>query len=227
MTSAAAGEVTVSFQGAPGAYGEAAVAEFWRNRARAIPCRTFGSALESIVQGSADFGVIPVWNSSIGDVRTACDALASMEHMLERVDTVTIPVRHALLALPGASLEGLRAVASHPAALDQCRHFLARHSRLRPIDAWDTAGAASELAALARAGEAQQHPHEPADTVLISQHPPWHGSVTELPVSSLAVVAGKTAAGRHGLTILAEDIQDDAGNATRFVVLRRREGATC
>jgi prephenate dehydratase len=51
-----------------------------------------------------------------------------------------------LLALPGASLEGLRRIESHPAALAQCRDWLARHPGLRVVVVSDTAGAACDVA---------------------------------------------------------------------------------
>jgi prephenate dehydratase len=56
-------------------------------------------------------------------------------------------VRHALLAPRGATLDGLRDVFSHAAALSQCAGFLARHPRLTARAAYDTAGAAREVAA--------------------------------------------------------------------------------
>ncbi len=54
-------------------------------------------------------------------------------------------VNHHLLALPGATLEGLKTVRSHVHALSQCRN-LTRALRLRPVVVADTAGAAAEVA---------------------------------------------------------------------------------
>ena len=206
---------TVAYQGGPGANGEAAIATWWNGSARPVPVRTFAALVAAVADGGVDFGVVPVWNSAIGEVRDGCTALASQAARLAPVGEVTIAVRHALLALPGASLGTLRAVGSHAAALAQCGRFLARHPALTPVDAWDTAGAALELAALAGHRELTS----PAG------HAPWYVAAPVTHGESLAVIANRALAERCGLEVLAEDIQDDAGNATRFAVVRAREAA--
>ena len=188
--------VRVSFQGELGAFGEMAIVQHWRGGADAVPTRTFASVADLVRDAQVEYGVIPVWNSSIGDVLQGREVVDSMDAGLETDGEVAVPVHHCLLALPGSTIESLRVVESHPAALAQCTRFVARHPWLTPRDAFDTAGAAKELA-----GATQ-------------------------PAPDRAVLAPAGAAARYGLTILAERIQDDAHNATRFVVIRRRgEGA--
>src|SRR6266851_6172279 len=53
-------------------------------------------------------------------------------------------VSHHLLALPGATLEGIRTVRSHIQALSQCRNFIRAHG-LTPVVRADTAGSAAEI----------------------------------------------------------------------------------
>ena len=207
--------MTVAYQGSPGANGEAASASWWNGSARPVPVRTFGALVAAVADGGVDFGVVPVWNSAIGEVREGCSALALQAARLAPVGEVTIAVRHALLALPGVSIDALRAVGSHAAALAQSGRFLARQPPLTPVDAWDTAGAALELAAL---GPLREIVPQPADA-------PWYAAAPDARGESLAVIANRALAERCGLTVLADDIQDDAGNATRFAIVRGREAA--
>lgn len=207
------GLVTVAYQGRPGANGEAAVAAYWGGTARAVAARSFPALVAAVADGGVDFGVVPMWNSTIGPIREAVDALDGVADRVVRVGELTVPVRHALLALPGATLGAVRAVGSHRAALAQCRDFLGAHRAITPIVAWDTAGAAEELASMPDdrrdAGDA------PAE--------PWYRMVPGATPESLAVIASPAVAGRFGLSVLADDIQDDPRNATRFAVVCTRE----
>lgn len=215
----------VAYQGGPGANGEAAVHTHWNGRARAVPVRSFPALVDAVADGGVEFGVVPVWNSTIGPVREACDALAQAGERVVQVGEVTLPVRHALLALPGTSLAQLRAVGSHRAALAQCGRWLRSHGHVEPVVAWDTAGAARELSALRSALDALMA--EGARTGLQDElgTSPWYSAVPAATPRTLGVIANPAVAGRYGLAVLAEDIQDDPHNATRFAVVRTREGA--
>lgn len=248
----------VAFQGEPGAFGDAMIAERWQGSAEAVPARTFEDALALVCAGRVDYAVIPVWNSTIGDLPAQRHALATHATRTRVVEEHLIPVQHCLAALPSASLESIRVVGSHPAALAQCRRFFRARRKLVPRDAFDTAGAARELARVvpvsrwtaeadgsrrngshraAVRGEANgsrrtgfqraADPDEPRrpcfDGAAVPDEPrrPWFDGAA-VGAHELAVIASATAARRYGLVVLAESIQDDPGNATRFVVVRTR-----
>ena len=109
----------------------------------------------------ADYGVLPIENSIGGSIHRNYDLL--LEHELPIVGEVELPVVHHLLALPGATLDGLRRVYSHPQALAQCERFLRTLTGVEIIATYDTAGSAKMVAdeqledaaaiASARAGE--------------------------------------------------------------------------
>jgi prephenate dehydratase len=82
----------------------------------------------------------------VGVIQNVVTALAAAPH-LRVTDETTIEIRHALLALPGATLGTLTNVMSHPVALAQCGRFLARHPRWTVHESYDTAGAARDVAA--------------------------------------------------------------------------------
>lgn len=214
------GTASVAYQGGPGANSEAAIVARWNGRARPVPVRTFGALAAAVADGGVDFGVVPVWNSTIGEVREGCAALEAHAGRLAPVGDVTIGIRHALLALPGTTLDMVRAVGSHAAALAQCGRFLRSCATLVPVDAWSTAGAAHELVALASRARGGAMPDDDSDG---DTGAAWHAAVPQLGAESLAVIANRAVAARLGLAVLADDIQDHADNATRFAVVRSRE----
>ncbi len=210
----------VAYQGEAGAFSEAAVHEHWTGAAIPVPTRSFAAIFAALGAGETEFGMLPVWNSTIGDIALAHDLLAANRGDVEVVSHVEVPVRHCLLGFPGATVEQLRAVGSHPAALGQCRGFFQRHPWLRPVVAHDTAGAARELARCGFDGNPgrgdRYHAAEPA---------PWCGDLTAGTRHQFAVLAAIGAAGRYGLAVIAEDVHDDPTNRTRFAAIRRIESA--
>lgn len=97
-----------------------------------------------MVEARAAAAVLPLENSVAGTVGEAVDAL--MRTRLAVVGELLLPIRHALLGMPGAALSGVRMVASHRQALAQCERYLAEQG-WEVVVADDTAGAARELAA--------------------------------------------------------------------------------
>ncbi|WP_025411428.1 prephenate dehydratase domain-containing protein [Gemmatirosa kalamazoonensis] len=201
----------VAYQGEPGAFGEAAIAQRWEGHAVAVGATTFPRVIGLLLARQVDLAVLPTWNSTIGPILGAHELLYDNRTRVEVIDEVALPVHHAVLALPGASLASVRAVGSHHAALGQCARFFAEHPLVTAYEAFDTAGAARELAALV--GGAPQ-----------GLTPPWYASVPQAAPETLAVIASEAAAQRHGLVVLASAVQDHADNETRFAVLRRHEG---
>ena len=131
----------VAFQGESGAFSEKAIEYLVEGPVKLLSCNTFDATTGAVVQGIADLGVIPVENLIAGPVHSALDALAAAPE-LEQIGEHLLPVRHALLGLPGATIDDIREALSHEMALKQCRHFFAAHPAIKPIEAHDTAGAA-------------------------------------------------------------------------------------
>jgi prephenate dehydratase len=126
-----------------------------------VPCRSFEEAFDAVASGKATHGCLPFENSIGGSIHRNYDLL--LAHDLPIVAEVELPVVHHLLALPGATLEGLRRVYSHPQGLAQCERFLRTLANVEIIATYDTAGSAKMVAdagvsdaaaiASARAGE--------------------------------------------------------------------------
>jgi len=132
--------VRVVFQGEEGAYSHAAMNAFFGDDVNSLHVKHFREAMELIADGSADYGVLPIENSTAGIVEDNFDLLVDFENYI--VAEQVIPVEHVLMGAPGSSLETVRTVTSHPQALAQCEGFLSRHP------GWKTeAGANTALAA--------------------------------------------------------------------------------
>lgn len=138
----------VAFQGEHGAYSEEAVRQHFGESAEALPCAAFEEIFESVESGRANYGMVPVENSTAGSINKSYDLL--LEHDLKVHGEVLVRVRHNLLTIPGGAGE-IREVRSHPQALAQCENYLNRH-RYKAVTWYDTAGSAKDLAATPTAG---------------------------------------------------------------------------
>lgn len=179
----------VAFQGELGAFSEAAVRVFFGRDAEPVACREFTDVAAAVLGGEADYGLLPVENTLAGSVVLAYDVLATQP--LRIVGEVVTPIHHCVLGVPGARLDGVTRVLSHPVALAQCTRFLAGRPGVQAIAVYDTAGAARDVAA----GED----------------------------ASVAAIAGRGAAERYGLQILAADVEDRPDNQTRFLAVVPRD----
>ncbi|MDP9264520.1 MAG: bifunctional chorismate mutase/prephenate dehydratase [Chloroflexota bacterium] len=136
--------MNVGYQGLAGAYSEAAAAALFP-RAELAPRRTFADVFAALESGDADAAVVPVENTHAGPVADVYDLLRH-RGSLRIVAEAIVRVRHCLLGVGGATLGGVRVARSHPQALAQVEEFL-RARGIEPEVAFDTAGAAAEVAA--------------------------------------------------------------------------------
>ncbi len=136
----------VAYQGIEGAYSQIAARRHYAGRpggARLDGFETFRGAVEAVKQGDADVAFLPIENTTAGGVHDTCDLLA--EGGITITAEVVSHIEHCLLALPGAGIEELRTVLSHPQALAQCQAFLASKPWIQPRSEFDTAGSARKV----------------------------------------------------------------------------------
>ncbi|MCD8039391.1 MAG: prephenate dehydratase [Lachnospiraceae bacterium] len=112
----------VVFQGAEGAYSQAAMMEYFGENVDSFNVDTFRDAMLAIDEGSADFAVLPIENSSAGIVSEIYDLLVEFENYI--VGEQVIRIEQCLMAVPGTRLEDIRTVYSHPQSLMQSAHYL-------------------------------------------------------------------------------------------------------
>jgi chorismate mutase / prephenate dehydratase len=133
----------VAFLGPRATYGHQAALQKFGAGAVYLPAPTNPEIVGEVERGNADFGVLPIENSTMGPVLESQDRL--VETTLQVCDEVTIPIAHTLLAR--CSMDEVRTVYSHPQASGQCARWLAQHLPGRAIVAVASTALAAERAA--------------------------------------------------------------------------------
>lgn len=137
------GRPRVAFQGEHGAFSEDAALKLLGPDIQLVARPTFAALFSSLDEGLADYVLAPVENSLIGAIIPAVQLLS--ESSLSIAGEVVIQIQQHLIGCPGAVLEEIVAVESHPAALDQCKRFFAEHPLVKRIETDDTAGSVARV----------------------------------------------------------------------------------
>jgi chorismate mutase/prephenate dehydratase len=179
--------IRVAYLGPEGTFTHAAAREQFGSGAVLTSVDAIPQVFREVEQRRADFGVVPVENSTEGPVTPTLDLL--VDSPLRITAEIVLDVRQCLLGTT-RSTRAVRRVVSHPQALAQCRRWLGRHLPQAILE-------------------------EVASTSLAAQR-----ARREV---GTAAIAGRMAAERYGLRVLAADIQDETANVTRFFVLGSRD----
>lgn len=141
----------VACPGTEGSYAQQAVSRLFQ-----IPTILYFSGFESVFEavekGLCPYGVLPVENSAAGSVAQVYDLM--IKHRFHIARAVRVKVDHVLLGVPGARIDGIGEIESHPHALAQCGGFLRAHPGVKAVPGANTAVAAKELAASGRTDRA-------------------------------------------------------------------------
>lgn len=133
----------IVFQGEDGAYSQAALHTFFKGEVNSFHVETFRDAMEAIEEGSADFAVLPIENSSAGVVSEVYDLLVEFENYI--VGEVVLPIEHTLAGIEGTTIDSIEKVYSHPQALMQSSKYLDGHREWQQIGVANTAVAAKKI----------------------------------------------------------------------------------
>jgi chorismate mutase/prephenate dehydratase len=114
----------VAYLGPAGTFSEQALLAHFGSSVDPIACASIDEVFRATEAGTADYGVVPVENSSEGAVNRSLDQL--LQTTLPICGEVSIAVRHNLLSASG-DLAGVTRVCAHPQALAQCQDWLDRH----------------------------------------------------------------------------------------------------
>ena len=132
----------IAIQGEPGSFSHEATLKAFPE-AFIVPCALSSEVFSQVAEGRVDAAVIPIENSLAGSVVEHYDLLLAHDVGVESESLLRI--RHNLIAVPGATLERIRQVYSHPIALAQCRLFFENHSAIEATPFYDTAGSVKRL----------------------------------------------------------------------------------
>lgn len=136
-------QARVVFQGAEGAYSHLAMQRYFGEQVKSFHVDTFRDAMTAIEEGSADFAVLPIENSTAGIVSEIYDLLVEFENYI--VGEQIIKIEHCLLGLPGTDISQIKTVYSHPQSLMQSAKFLAAHEDWKQVSLKNNAFAAEKV----------------------------------------------------------------------------------
>lgn len=105
--------------------------------------KSFKDVFKAIENGDAQYGVLPVENSSAGSVSDVYDLI--LKHRFYIVKSLDMPINYYLASIPQASLEDIEEVWSHPQALAQCSNKISENN-YRTLPSANTAIAARDIA---------------------------------------------------------------------------------
>lgn len=175
--------IRVAYYGPPATYTHIAAIQKFGGSSRFLPRRTIREVIQAVETEQADYGVVPVENSTAGVVESTLDVFTQTD--VKIVSEVFVPIHHNLMS-KADRLDALERLYSHPQATAQCRGWLSVHlPRVEIVEATSTAQGATQTA---------------QDT-------------------ASATIASRAAADEYGLNILAENIEDNPRNRTRFLVV--------
>lgn len=187
MSSALALEksLTIAYLGPEATFTHQAAIKRFGSSLRYAAQKTIGDVFTEVSKNRADYGVVPVENSTEGVVTHTLDMFVDSE--LKIVSQIVLKVQQCLMSnTPRAQIKKLYV---HPQSLAQCRGWIQSHlPRVELIETSSNARSA-ELAAKEKGA---------------------------------AALGGLLAAEKYKLAVLEQDIQDNAANATRFLVLGRQ-----
>lgn len=176
----------VAYLGPEGTYAQSAVLKHFGHSVRALSLASIDEVFQEVQAGNADFGVVPVENSTEGTVNNTLDRfLATSLHICGEVE---LRVQHNLMARD-KDMKHVQRVCAHPQALGQCRGWLDEH-----LPGVDRVPVSSNAEGARRARDEK----------------------------GTAAIAGAVAAEIYSLEILAQGIEDQSDNTTRFLVLGRK-----
>ncbi|MDR0599455.1 MAG: 3-deoxy-7-phosphoheptulonate synthase [Treponema sp.] len=152
-------EKPIAFNGERGAFADQALTRLFGEEAPRVQVHSFKEIFDAVLEGSAGAGIVPVENSLAGSVHENYDLFLRYPD-IAITGELKLRIVHCLIAAPGATLDSITLVRSHPQGFAQCREFLDQRPHWRLEAHNDTAGAAASVAregtieAAAIAGEA-------------------------------------------------------------------------
>ena len=135
----------IAYPGTAGSFSHGAAQEAFPGSA-CVGYATFPEAAQAVVDGQADYALLPVENSFAGAVLPTYSLLEKLP--LHIVGETMKAVRHQLLGVPGATLADIRVIASHPQAIAQCDEFLQTLPGVQIVPSGNTAISAREVSQL-------------------------------------------------------------------------------
>ena len=140
----------IAYLGPKGSYSHIAARQYAARHFDTIidcTCHKFDDIFTLVDTGQADYGLLPIENTSSGAINDVYDLLQTTS--LSIVGEIRIPINHALLTSVDSSTEELQTIYSHPQPFQQCSHYLNQYPNWK-IEYCESTAAAMEKVALAQ-----------------------------------------------------------------------------
>lgn len=205
----------VAYSGVEGAFAAIAAKKIFPTAAR-LPYPDFRAAYEAVVNGDCDCAVLPIENSTAGEVGTVFDMLFAGQLYIAGVYDLFI--NQHLMALPGTRPQDVRTVISHPQALAQCAAYLRENKyHTKPFE--NTAMAARHVLEAGDRTQAAIASDETASLygleIIAKNINEENINMTRFAVLTRAVNENSTEKGRH--SIIMFNVSDDAGSLSKAI----------
>lgn len=204
-------KLRVACYGARGAYTYEAMEKQFENREKeVIFCPLFEDVVKAVREGQADYGVVPMENSSTGGITEVYDLIQHYDCAI--VGERMVKIEHVLLGVPGATLDDIDTVYSHPQGFAQCREFFMEKRNWKQQPYFSTAKSAEKVA---REGKKNQ-------AAVASR---TAGRLYGLQVLKDTIAFNSTNYTRFFIIGPAMEIADDADKITLVLSVRHEPGA--
>lgn len=133
--------VKVAYQGIKGANGHEAALRLFPN-GDCFGLKTFSDVFDAVDSGKAEFGMLPVENSTAGSVSAVYDLI--LKHRFYIVGALDMPIDYCLCGLRQSEISDIEKVWTHPQSISQCENYIAAHN-FEPTPCANTAVAARDV----------------------------------------------------------------------------------
>ena len=181
--------MSIAYLGPNGTFSEEAALKRFGNAITTVACDSIDDVFRTVESNTAQYGVVPVENSTEGAVGRTMDLL--LQSSLSICGEIQLPIHQFLLAQQ-TDLTQISKIYSHPQSLAQCHHWIRTNL-----------------------------PHLP-NTALIHSASNADAARQAAADKTTAAIAGKRTAQLFGLSICAENIEDDPKNTTRFLIIGKQ-----
>lgn len=136
-------QLKVVYFGVKGSYTEQAMEDYFGTDINSFSAPTFKEVMQAINEGKADYGVLPIENTSTGGITDIYDLLADYDNYI--IGEHVIKIEHALLGLSGSDIHNIKTVYSHSQGLMQCSRFLDNYKEIKRMEYPSTAASAKKV----------------------------------------------------------------------------------
>ncbi|MWP48596.1 MULTISPECIES: bifunctional chorismate mutase/prephenate dehydratase [unclassified Gilliamella] len=139
----------IAFLGPKGSYSHSAARRYARTHLDEmveLSCSTFKGIFEQVENGSVNYGILPIENSSSGSINEVYDLLQKTN--LHIIGELSLPIDHCVLAIQNSQLEQIDTIYSHPQPFQQCSNFLENYPNWKIVYCDSTSSAIETVAKL-------------------------------------------------------------------------------